>query len=655
MAHDLELHPDVLLIAATAAGMAPAAMVVLDEHGVRWHNAAAAQLVEPYGGCWGGDPAAAGAPSAVVAGVRGERVCLRWAAPDGSVRWWRGEEREVPGARLVVLVDETDYDGGPVAAVPGTVTWDWDVVADRVHWSRALPGLLGLPTNAVLDRKQVADLVHPDDAPMLRCTMAAAARTGEAWMRTVRMYRADRSSIRTFEVHCEGRRDATTEPPTRLVGTARDVTEMQSARREVAFLTGHDPQTGVASRHRVMAGLAECAGGHDRGTVVVIDVDRLGEVNELHGLAVGDEVLRGLASVLHRELGVDAVLGRISGDRFAAVLPGRGVADALEAGARLCAAVDRTLIPSGAGTVHVGISAGVAEIVRDDVDASLEHAGLALDEAKRTGRNRAMPFTDDLRHTGRRSALLRRVAGALDDGSMCLDAQPIVDLRTHRITRYELLVRLRDGQHPPLGPAEFLPPVERTELVHRLDRWVVGKAIAALATPRARASCLRLEANLSGRSLEDPELGGWILDELRRHDVEPGRLGVEITETAAVTELAAARGLATRLVEAGVGFALDDFGAGFGSFAYLKHLRFTSVKIAGDFVAHVDQSDTDRALVGAVVALAGQMHLVTVAEQVDRPELVAELRRLGVDHGQGYHLGRPEPLDRLIGDAAASA
>jgi len=399
----------------------------------------------------------------------------------------------------------------------------------------------------------------------------------------------------------------------------------------------------------VMARLAECAGAGDRGTVVVLDVDRLGEVNELHGLAVGDEVLRGLAGVLHREAGGDTVLGRISGDRFAAVLPGRDVSDALDVGARLCAAVNRTPIYAGAGTVQVGVSAGVAEIVRDDVDGSLEHAGLALAEAKRTGRNRVIRYTDDLRHTGRRSALLRRVAGALDEGSMRLDAQPIVDLRTCRTTRYELLVRLRDGQEPSLGPADFLPPVERTELVHRLDRWVVGEAIRALATPRARATGLRLEANLSGRSLEDPELGGWILDELHRNDVEPGRFGVEITETAAITELAAARGLATRLVEAGVGFALDDFGAGFGSFAYLKHLRFTSVKIAGDFVAHVDQSDTERALVGAVVALARQMGLVTVAEQVDRPELVAELRRLGVDHGQGYHLGRPEPLDGLIG------
>lgn len=198
-----------------------------------------------------------------------------------------------------------------------------------------------------------------------------------------------------------------------------------------------------------------------------------------------------------------------------------------------------------------------------------------------------------------------------------------------------------------------LSPALLDMLIHRLDRWVLGRAVRALATPRARALGLRLEANISGRSLEDPDFGPWVLAELRRHGVEPARLGVEVTETAAVTDLAAARSLAAVLIDSGVGFALDDFGAGFGSFAYLKHLRFTSVKIAGDFVAHVDHDHVDRALVSAVVVVARRLGLVTVAEQVDRPELVDDLRELGVDHGQGYHLGRPVPLDRLIGMGAA--
>ncbi|GAA2571711.1 putative bifunctional diguanylate cyclase/phosphodiesterase [Pseudonocardia hydrocarbonoxydans] len=630
-----------------AACLAPVAMLVVDGGGVRWHNTAAARLVEPYGGRWS-DP---DGPAALVVAVDGGGVRLRWSAPDGSVRWWRAGSQELSGGRLVALSDETDYDGGPVAAVPDTATWDWDVATDRVRLSPGLADMLGVPHRPGCDWLRVAALVHRDDRRTLYRTLRDAVRTGGSWRHVVRMLPTDGSGIRTFEVYGEVR-DTACGPSRRLVGTARDVTELRSARQALAFLCGNDTQTGVASRRRVISRLTECATGRQRAAVVVVDVDRLGDVNELHGMAAGDEVLRSVAAVLHRGSGGGATVGRIGGDRFAAVLPGRSVGEAIEVGRRLCAAVDRTPLRVGAGIVHVAISVGVAEVVRDDVDASLGNACLALAEAKRTGRNRAVPFTADLhRAAHRRATLLRRVDDALDHDTMGLNAQPIVDLRSGRVTRYELLIRLRDGQHPPVGPAEFLPLVEPTELVHRLDRWVVGRAVRALATPRARALDLRLEANLSGRSLEDPDFGPWVLAELSRHGVEPGRLGVELTETAAVTELAAARSLATLLIDSGVGFALDDFGAGFGSFSYLKHLRFTSVKIAGDFVEHIDREPVDRALVGAVVVVARQLGLVTVAERVDRPELVDELRLLGVDHGQGYHLGRPVPLDGLVGAA----
>ena len=128
-------------------------------------------------------------------------------------------------------------------------------------------------------------------------------------------------------------------------------------------------------------------------------------------------------------------------------------------------------------------------------------------------------------------------------------------------------------------------------------------------------------------------------------DVEPRRLGLEITETAAIGSVAAARALATRLTDAGCGFALDDFGAGFGSFSYLKHLPFTAVKIAGEFVRQLDRDPVDRALVSAVVGVAKQLGMRTVAEQVDRAQLIGQLRVAGVDDGQGYYLGRPRPLD----------
>jgi EAL domain-containing protein (putative c-di-GMP-specific phosphodiesterase class I) len=265
------------------------------------------------------------------------------------------------------------------------------------------------------------------------------------------------------------------------------------------------------------------------------------------------------------------------------------------------------------------------------------------------GRNRARLFTPgQYQEAAWRVSLLQRVAAALDEGTMELDAQPIVDIASGHVGRHELLIRLRDGLEPALGPAEFLPAAECTDLVLRLDRWVVERAVEALATPRARAEDLCFEVNVSARSLDDPELGGWILEQLKAAEVEPERLGLEITETAAISSLDAARYLARQLSGAGCGFTLDDFGAGFASFSHLKNLPFTAVKIAGEFVRQADTDPVDRALITAVVGVARQLGMRTVAEHVDRRAMVAHLRTLGVDDGQGFLLGRPRPLTLLV-------
>jgi len=180
--------------------------------------------------------------------------------------------------------------------------------------------------------------------------------------------------------------------------------------------------------------------------------------------------------------------------------------------------------------------------------------------------------------------------------------------------------------------------------VRDLDRWVISEAVTALTS----SVDLRLDVNVSSRSLEDPTFGEWVVATLRRAGVTPVRLGLEITETTAISNLDAARRLATLLRGAGCRFSLDDFGAGFGSFVYLKHLPFTTVKIAGEFVRQADQGGVDRVLVDAVVRAARGLGMSTVAEYVDREPLIPALRDLGVDRGQGYHLGRPAPLSALL-------
>jgi EAL domain-containing protein (putative c-di-GMP-specific phosphodiesterase class I) len=203
---------------------------------------------------------------------------------------------------------------------------------------------------------------------------------------------------------------------------------------------------------------------------------------------------------------------------------------------------------------------------------------------------------------------------------------------------------MRDLNGDQIPPGTFLYIAERLGMVQEIDRWVVARAIDMLAEQRAAGHDLRFEVNLSGHTIGDPEILELIERRLKETGVPADRLIFEITETAAVSNIARAATFANRLTELGCRFALDDFGAGFGSFYYLKHLPFDYLKIDGEFVRHCATNETDRILIAAVVQIAKGMGKHTIAEFVADQESVDVVTRLGVDYGQGYFLGRPEPL-----------
>jgi EAL domain-containing protein (putative c-di-GMP-specific phosphodiesterase class I) len=213
-------------------------------------------------------------------------------------------------------------------------------------------------------------------------------------------------------------------------------------------------------------------------------------------------------------------------------------------------------------------------------------------------------------------------------------------------------LRMKDETGDLIPPRAFLYIAEILDLVQDIDRWVVRKAVALLEEQERRGLAPTFEVNLSGRSLGDPELLALIVAELERSKVSPERLIFEVTETAAVGNMATAASFSEHLAELGCRFALDDFGAGFGSFYYLKHLPFDFLKIDGEFVKHCTTSHTDRLLIQAVVDIARGLGKKTVAEIVHDDETVDLLSQLGVDYGQGYYLGRPQPVDEVLGGYA---
>jgi diguanylate cyclase (GGDEF)-like protein/PAS domain S-box-containing protein len=613
-----------------------------------WFNRALRELVGP---ALGQLPLAAVIPGA-------PPVQAQFPDPDGLDRWLEISCQPLDGRLLYEIRDVTALHAERDAAQNGqwrlahieriakVGTWEWDLASDLIVWSDALLQTFGVAPGTRLDFALFRSLIHPDDLEIVEKTLRRAIRAAEPFNYTLRMYLADKVSLRTFE--CYG--EVFTDPdgrPVRVLGTAHDISEIKRTQDELAYLADHDALTGLVNRRsftaRLDGMLARRSGG---GALLLLDVDNFKDINDLRGHAVGDQVMRGLARRLGQHLPTGAVLGRLGGDEFAAVLSGCDAAAAIDAAERLCRAAGDTPMVVGGEALRVSVSVGVAPLDGEaDCEVLLAHADLALYEAKNAGRNRARLFApEQYRHAVQRVNILSRVRAALDAGHLKLDAQPIVTLANGRTSSHELLVRLRDGLYPQIGPADILPALERGDLVRELDRWVATEAITALS----QASDLCLDINVSTRSVDDDGFGDWVVAALERAGVAPRRLGVEITETAAISNLDAARRLAAALTGAGCRFSLDDFGAGFGSFAYLKHLPFTTVKIAGEFVRQADSGGVDRVLVDAVVRAAKGLGMTTVAEYVDRAPLVDALRDLGVDRGQGYYLGRPGPLEDLL-------
>jgi diguanylate cyclase (GGDEF)-like protein len=526
-------------------------------------------------------------------------------------------------------------------------TWEWHIPENRVTWSDMLLEMFGFVPGTEFDFELYSQLVHPEDMPLIEKTLEEAMRTGAVFSYTHRMFLADRKTERVFECFGEVETDADG-TPMRLLGTAHDITQASRVRDELVRMAEQDPLTGLPNRRALMRQLERELATGGSGALLVLDLDNFKDVNDLRGHGVGDRVMRMLASALQGRMAERQVIGRLGGDEFAVVLPGCSPADASAVADGLRDAVAALPLVGCGSPAHITVSTGLASYGPGDTwELVLANADLALYASKAAGRNRVTVYEPGhYADTVKRVSVLDRLRGALADGGLALHGMPIVSLADGRVLGHELLLRLEDGQEPYLGPADFLPVAERSNLIFDIDRWVLSRSIDALvAVP---SPDLRFNVNISGRTLEDTDFGDFVLDRLGSAGVAPGRLGLEITETAAVTNLDAARSLARQLRGFGCRITLDDFGSGFGSFVHLKHLPITGIKIDGEFVKNIDGNEADAVLVSGIMEIARGLGLSAVAEWVERPEQVDALRRLGVKAGQGFHLGRPVPLRDIL-------
>jgi diguanylate cyclase (GGDEF)-like protein len=426
---------------------------------------------------------------------------------------------------------------------------------------------------------------------------------------------------------------------------------------ELRYLADHDSLTGLLDRRRFRAELDQYVsfsaryGG--RGAVMIIDIDGLKAINDTLGHHAGDNLIRQVAAVMRERVRATDIVARLSGDEFAILMPQTDVEGALQLGEDLREQVADSVRPTSdaePATISVGVTMFGGEKGFGS-EAVLVAADQAMYRAKEGGRNQIALFRDPgepQRDPGRRQTTAARIRDALTGDRLSLHTQPIRNLSSGGIERYELLLRMVTEEGELLPAASFIEAAERSGMVQELDRWVVGRALELLAERERLGSPISLHVNLSGASLTDVSVLEFIERRLDEGGADPASCTFEITETASVHDYDAAAGFADRLTDFGCQVAIDDYGAGFGPFHYLKRIPFDLIKIDGAFVQDMPRSDADQLTVQAIVQIARGLGKATIAEYVQDDQTTELLREYGVDMAQGFHLGPPADLDETL-------
>src|SRR3984957_2679655 len=443
---------------------------------------------------------------------------------------------------------------------------------------------------------------------------------------------------------------------------AKRMLELESAQTALTEQATHDALTGLPNRmllvDRITQALALARRSGQSTGLLFVDLDRFKLINDTRGHAAGDSVLRQVAQRLVSVVRPMDSVSRLGGDEFVVLLP--AVADAggaVTVANRIAAAIN-VPIQLDHGTVPVQASIGISvtdakRLERDPTpDSLLQHADTAMYYAKSLGGSRTELFDAQSTHNileNGPDAWSVRIREALDQGRFVLHAQPIVELASGDVAQEELLLRMVDHAGELIPPLAFLPTAEKCGLITEIDQWVITQATKIAARGPTVA------VNLSATSAGDPGVLDLIERELHHHGTDPGKLVFELTETALMQNLDRARLFAERLVALGCRFALDDFGTGYASFTYLKRLPVQYLKIDIDFVRELSHNLQDVSVVRAIVGLAGDFGQRTIAEGIEDEQTAEALRDLNVGLGQGYHYGRPGPIDlNTAGNAVAS-
>lgn len=451
---------------------------------------------------------------------------------------------------------------------------------------------------------------------------------------------------------------------TNYVVIYEDITDSRSLAEKLSYQATHDDLTGLINRaefeSRLNVLVEDARVNDSRHALCFLDLDQFKVINDTCGHIAGDELLRQLGKLLAGSTRRTDTLARLGGDEFAIL-----IVDCESQQAEWIANEVREMIQQfqfiwESQVFTIGVSIGVTSINQHTQGRTevLKQADTACYAAKNSGRNRVYLYQEEDTQLVQQEGEFKWVnelKEALLEDRLELFVQPIVSTRSEQLSSYEVLVRLRDKSGQLFPPGAFLPSAERYNLSDKVDRWVIDHVFDWLEQHQRKLPFLKQMAiNLSGASLGHTEMLAYITSRLAKASFKASTIKFEITETAAIGNLRNANSFIKALSEIGCQFSLDDFGSGLSSFGYLKNLPVQSIKIDGMFVKDMISDPLDFEMVKSINDIGHVMGLETIAEFVEDEQIWQKLRAIGVDYGQGYHLGKPVPIDTVLSPATVA-
>ncbi|MDX2505996.1 MAG: EAL domain-containing protein [Gammaproteobacteria bacterium] len=431
------------------------------------------------------------------------------------------------------------------------------------------------------------------------------------------------------------------------------------------ILANFDSLTGLENEHSFEANvnqvLAESRGNGSEHTVLKIDIDRITVINDIAGREAGDAAISLVGECLFKLVRSRDSVARLSGDKFGVILESCPLSTARDLATRMSENIESLDFKWAGQKFELSACIGVAPVTvqNESVSALLSSVEIACNAAKERGRNRIQVYEQNSTELLQRKGEMQwigRIQSALREGRFVLFSQLIQGLGPNKeLQHFEILLRLTGENGTLISPMDFLPAAERYKLMPDIDRWVIQQTFdQALQAMDAfdRFPC-QLSINLSGQSLSNETFTDFILEQLDRLGPHVENICFEITESSAIANLSEARSLISRVKSRGCQFSLDDFGTGLSSFAYLQNLDVDFLKIDGCFVRKIIEDPVSESMVSAINQVGHAMKLLTVAEYVENEAILLKLQDIGVDFGQGYGLGKPQPLKTCLEDLLA--